>query len=143
MKIDLSTIMHSLGLPLGLVALFAVLLGLMGMSLEVIVAIAESLVGTFTLIALLINVLKWAGAIDDGWAGRISAIANLVVVGIVAVVFNLSPSFDFAGVDAQIGEFAKVALVIFAYVVQLVGSRMVHKAFKAAAIPLLGSTFSR
>jgi hypothetical protein len=128
MKIDLETILKELGLPLALVALFSAILGLFGVSLDNILKIVEGLVGTFALIALLINVLKWAGVVNDGTAGKWSAALNLVVLITVTVVFKLYPSFDFGSLDAQIAEFAKVAGIVFAYIIQLVGSKGVHTA---------------
>jgi len=128
MKIDLSETLKQLGLPLGLVAFFAAVLGLFGVSLDNILLIIEGLVGTFTLIALLIDILKWAGVVNDGTAGKWSAAANLVVLITVTVVFKLYPSFDFGSVDAHIAEFAKVAGVVFAYIVQIIGSRQIHYA---------------
>jgi len=126
MKIDLNETLKTLGLPLGLVALFAAVLGLFGVQLDTILLIIEGLVGTFALVALVIDILKWAGVVNDGTAGKWSAIANLVVLVMVTVVFKLYPTFDLGGVDAYIAEFAKVAGIVFAYIVQLVGSRQVH-----------------
>ncbi len=128
MKVDLKELLKQLGLPIGLVALFAAVLGLLGVELDVVLLIVESLVGTFALVALLISVLKFVGVVHDGDAGKWSAAANLVIVVAVAVVFKLYPSFDFGSVDAQIGEFARVAAIVFAYIVQLLGSRSVHRA---------------
>lgn len=126
MKIDLPETLKQLGLPIGLVAFFAAVLGLFGVSLDNILLISEGLVGTFALIALLVNILKWAGVVDDGTAGKWSAVGNLVVLVIVTVMFKLYPSFDFGGIDAQIAEFVKVAGIVFAYIIQIVGSKHVH-----------------
>lgn len=128
MKIDLGTILKELGWPLGLVALFAAILGLFGVSLDNILHIVEGLVGTFALIALLINILKYVGVVNDGTAGKWSAALNLVVLITVTVVFKLYPTFDFGSVDAKIGELAKVAGIVFAYIIQLIGSRATHVA---------------
>lgn len=128
MKVNLKTIFNELALPAGLVALFAAILGLFGVSLDSILLMVEGLVGTFALISLVINVLKWAGVVDDGTAGKWSAVLNLIVVISVAVVFKLYPQFNFGGVDAQIGEFARVAGIVFAYIIQIVGTRRVHLA---------------
>jgi hypothetical protein len=127
-KINLEELLKSLGLPIGLVALFSAVLGLIGIQIETVLLIAEGLIGTFALIALLINVLKWAGVVTDENAGRWSAAANLAVIIAVALIFKLFPSFDFVSVDAQLGEFARVVGVVFAYVVQVVGSKGVHVA---------------
>lgn len=128
MKIDLQETLRALRLPVGLVALYAAVLGLFGVELDTILLIIEGLAGTFTLIALVINILKWAGALNDGTAGKWSAVGNLVVLVAVSVVFKLYPQFDFNSVDAQVAEFAKVAGIVFAYIIQLVGSKQVHKA---------------
>lgn len=128
MKIDLESMFKALALPIGLIALFSAILGLFGISLDAIILIAESLVGTFALISLLINVLKWAGVISDGDAGKWSAAGNLLVVVAVSVVFKIYPQFDFEGMDLKIAEFVKVAGVVFAYVIQIVGSKAVHVA---------------
>lgn len=143
-KIDLKEILGELGLPLGLIALFAAVLGLLGVDLDHILTIVGGLTGTFALIALLINVLKWVGVIKDGSAGKWSAGANLVVVVTVAVVFKLYPSFDFGTVDAHILEFVKVAGIVFAYIIQLVGSKRVHMAMAYGLwIPAFSYTLRR
>jgi hypothetical protein len=128
MKIDLPETLKQLGLPVALIALFAAILALVGVPLDKVLEICGGLAGVFALVALLINVLKWAGAVNDGTAGKWSAAINLVVLIAVAVIFKLYPSFDFAGVDAQIAEFARVAAILFTYIVQIVGTKQVHKA---------------
>jgi hypothetical protein len=129
MKLDIETILKALGLPVGLLALFAAVLGLFGVSLDNILKIVEGLVGTFMLIALVINILKWGGVVTDGTAGVWSAVANLAVLLGVAIIFKLYPQFDFNSVDAQIAEFAKIGGLVFAYIIQFVGSRQTHIAF--------------
>jgi hypothetical protein len=126
MKIDLGETLKQLGLPISLVALFAAVLGLFGVSLDNILLIVEGLTGTFALVALLINILKWAGVVNDGAAGKWSAAVNLIVLVAVTVVFKLYPLFNFGSIDAQIAEFVKVAGIVFAYIIQIVGSRHVH-----------------
>jgi len=128
MKVDLKETLKALELPAGLLALFAAVLGIFGVELVTVLLIVEGLVGTFALIALLINVLKWAGVISDGSAGKWSAIANLVVVVAVALVFKLYPTLDFTALDTNVADFVNVAGVVFAYIVQLVGSKGVHVA---------------
>ena len=129
MKIDLPQTLKELGLPVGLVALFAAILGLFGVSLDNILLIIEGLVGTFALIALLIDILKWAGVVNDGTAGKWSAAANLLVLITVTIIFKLYPQLDLGSIDAQIAEFAKVAGIVFAYIIQIIGSKGAHQAF--------------
>jgi hypothetical protein len=128
MKIDLPQTLRELGLPVGLVALFAAILGLFGVELDTILLIVEGLTGTFALVALLVNILKWAGVVNDGTAGKWSAVANLVVLVAVTVMFKLYPQFDLGSVDAQIAEFVRVAGIVFAYIIQIIGSKGVHRA---------------
>ena len=135
MKIDLKELLKALGLPVGLVALFAAILGLLGMDLDKVLLIVEGLAGTFTLIALLINILKWAGVVNDGTAGKWSAMLNLIVIVAVSVVFKFFPAFDFGSLDVQIAEFAKVAGVVFAYIIQIIGSKQVHLAVTRGLVP--------
>jgi hypothetical protein len=126
MKIDLAETLKLLGLPISLVALFAAVLGLFGVSLDNILLTVEGLTGTFALIALVVNVLKWAGVVKDGTAGKWSAVGNLVVLVAVTIVFKLYPAFNFGSVDTHIAEFVKVAGIVFAYIIQIVGSKHVH-----------------
>ncbi len=88
MKIDLKEILGELGLPVALIIVFTGILALFGMQLDGILHIVEGLVGTFAMIAVLINVLKWIGVVTDGTAGQWSAALNLVVV-ITAAAYGL------------------------------------------------------
>jgi len=136
MKIDLVAMFKQLGLPTALVVLYSAVLGLFGLSLDAVLSIAEGLLGTFVLIALFVNVLKWAGVVTDGNAGNWSAVMNLIVIAIVTIIFKLYPTFDFVSIDAQIGEFANVVAIVFAYMIQIAGTKGVHLAMtKGFSIP--------
>jgi len=126
MKINLEVLFKELGLPVGLVLLFSAVLGLIGLSLDTILLIVGTLFGVFALIAFVIDVLKWAGVVTDGTSGKWSAIMNLFVVIAVTVIYKLYPAFDFVGADAQIADFVRVATIVFAYVIQIVGTKGVH-----------------
>lgn len=126
MKIDLDAIWKELRLPIGLTLLFASILGLLGLSLDQIVNLAGSLVGLAAAIGLLLDVLKWAGVLNAGWAGKVSAIINLAVLIGIAALLKFYPTFDFASADVQFAEFAKTFSVVFAYIVQLVSAKSFH-----------------
>lgn len=128
MKIDLPQTLKELGLPIGLVALFAAILGLFDTSLDTILLVVEGLTGAFTLAALLVNVLKWTGVVNDNTAGKWSAATNLIILVTVTVVFKLYPQVNIDGIDAQIAEFTRVVGVVFAYIIQITGSKGVHNA---------------
>ena len=125
MKIE--SIVKSLGLPAGVVALIAAVLGLLGLSVEQVAAVVGTLAGAQLCVALLVNVLKWAGVVNDGDAGKWSALFNLALFVAIAAQIKLFPAFDVAGIDAQLYEFAKTAGVVFLYITQVVGTKGIHQ----------------
>ncbi len=127
MKIDLKTLFTKLGLNIGLIAVLVAVLSLFGVSLDVVLTIVESMVGLQLLIMLTINVLKWAGAVNDGTAGKWSAALNLVGIGIIATILGLNPSFDFSSLDAQLVDIAKFLTLLFGYIVQIAGTKYFHQ----------------
>lgn len=128
MKIDLEKLFSTLGLNIGLIAVFSAVLLFFGISLEVVVSLASSMVGLQLLISLCINVLKWAGVITDGTAGKWSAAFNLAGIAVIAVTLGLNPAFDFAKLDAQLIDIARFGALIFGYMVQIAGTKYVHQA---------------
>lgn len=129
MKINLSKLWNALKLPLGALAVFSALLIWFGTPLKDVLKIIEGLAGVAALVSLGLDVLKYTGALPDGYAGKVSAVINLVLILGVASVLKLYPSFDFASVDAAVAEFAKVAGLLFAYIIQVVGSKQIHLAY--------------
>lgn len=129
MKIDLGNILKGLGWPLGLIAVFSAVMALFGVDLDTVLVIAGSMLGAQALIVLLIDVLKWAGAIRDGTAGKWSAGLNLLLVIAVAVAQAFNPAFDFPKLDTQLVIIAQFATLLFGYIVQVAGSKNMHRAF--------------
>ena len=127
MKIDLESILKTLGLPLGLVAVFSAVLALFGVPLATVLTIAASMIGAQALISLLIDVLKWAGVVSDGSAGIWSAVLNLIGLAGIAIALVLYPTLDFPALDAQLVVIAQFASLIFAYIVQVVGTKRMHQ----------------
>lgn len=127
MKVNLNEILKALGWSLGLVAVFASVLSLFGVLLDQVVAIAGAMVGAQMLISLVIDVLKWAGAVSDGNAGKWSAGLNLFGLGGIAFALGLYPSFDFPKLDAQFVVIAQFASMIFGYIVQVAGTKRAHQ----------------
>lgn len=141
MKIDLESILKTLGLPIALVLVISGMLSLLGLSLVQILQIASTLVGVALLITLVINVGKWVGVVDDGTAGKWSAVLNLLALGGIGGALYFNPAFDFAAVDAQLGEFARVAGLVFVYVTQIVTSKQLHT-FMSSNLNMQVFTFS-
>lgn len=129
MKIDLPTLLKTVGLPVGLAAVFGAVLLLFGSTLDQVLAIAGSLVGLALTIALLIDVLKLTGAVSDGTSGKWSAAINLIVVVAIPVVLKFWPAFDFAGLDAQLQALAQFGYLVLSFVVQIIGTQQLHNAY--------------
>lgn len=128
MKIDLEKLLSTLGLNVGLIAVFAAVLGLFGIDLNLILTIAGSMVGLQLLISLCVDVLKWAGIVKDDTAGYWSAGFNLAGLGVIAVTIGLNPAFDFTALDAQLVTIANFGALIFGYIVQIAGTKYIHQA---------------
>lgn len=123
---NLETIFKTLGIPLALVAVIAALLSWAGLSIDQVQAVAVSLVGIQLLGFVLIDALKYAGVVNPGDSGKWSAAYNLVVlIGVVAWL-GFAPSFDLAGLDAQIYELAKTLGIVLAYISGITGTKGFH-----------------
>lgn len=127
MKLNLESILKELAWPLGLIAVFSTVLALFGVDLNMVLAVAATMVGTQALISLLVDVLKWSGVVDDGTAGKWSAAFNLLGLAGIAVGLYLNPDFDFSALDAQFQILAQFAVLVFGYIVQIAGSKRVHQ----------------
>jgi hypothetical protein len=126
-RMDLKTIFKTLGLPFALIAVIVALLAWAGLDIGQIEIVAASLIGLQLAISFLIDVLKYAGVVDDGAAGKWSAGFNLAALVGVAVWMKFYPAFDIHSLDAQIGELAKLLGLIFAYITQMIGTKAVHR----------------
>lgn len=127
MKINLESLFKTLGLNIGLIAVFAALLHYFGIELNYLLAIVGSMVGLQLIISLFINVLKWGDAISDGVAGRWSAALNLFGVAVIAVVIYINPAFDFTKLDSQLIDIARFGALLFGFMVQFAGTKLVHQ----------------
>jgi hypothetical protein len=125
MKIE--STFKTLGIPLALVAVIVALLAWAGLTLEQLYVVAASLVGLQLFLSFLIDVLKYAGVVNAGTAGKWSAVFNLVTLIGVAVYLKFFPTFDIATVDNQLLELAKVLGLVFAYMTQIIGTKAVHQ----------------
>ena len=123
---DLKELFRVLGLPIGLVAVVVALLAWAGTPIEQIAGIAAALVGLQALGSFGVDALKYVGLVNAGDAGKWSAGWHLVTLVLVAVQLRFFPAFDLAAFDLQVGEFVKIIALVFAYVVQMIGSKQIH-----------------
>lgn len=99
------------------------------MTLENILAVFAALIGWPALIALVIDILKLVGVVDDGTAGKWNLGLNLVGFAAVAVLTGFFPDFDIPGWDATLLEYVKIAAYILAILIQIIGTRFAHSLF--------------
>lgn len=138
---DLKKIFETLGLPLGLVAVIVALLAWIGLTPDELVAVAVTLVGLQLLLSFVIDVGKYIGLVDDGTAGKWSAVFNLLTLIAVAVWLKFFPTIDIYAIDNQLNELAKLCIYVFAYITQIIGTKRVHQT--AVKLGVEAFTFSR
>ena len=127
MKFDLAQILKALGWPLGLVAILSAVLALFGVSLDQVLAVAITLVGLWALLSVLINVLKVTGVVDDGTAGKWSAVFNLIALGVIAYILGVNPAFDFVALDARLQVIAQFGTLVLTYLINVMGTRAANQ----------------
>ncbi len=106
---------------------------------ELMVQLA-ALGGFGALIGFLINIMKTFGLIKDGQAGTWSTALNLLLLVVLLAVGVFAPSLDLIKIDAQVQQFVDVGVVVFAYIIQLYGAKLVHGAVRG--VPLIGKSYS-
>lgn len=98
----------------------------MEITLDMIMAAVAALVGFPALWALVIDVLKHFGIVDDGTSGKWSGIFNLVSFTVVAIALNFFPQFDLKGFDIQLAEIVKLVGYIIGLLFELFGTKAFH-----------------
>lgn len=98
-------------------------------SLETITTVLAALVGWPMLVALVIDILKHFGVVDDGTAGKWNLGFNLAGFLLVGIGMGFFPNFDIPGFDKLLLEYTKVAAYVFTILVQIFGTRLAHRAY--------------
>ena len=127
MKLPLEKNMKSLGWSVLLIGVFSAVLTLFGVDLNVVTAIALTMVGVEAFISVLIDIGKWTGLVLPDTAGQWSAALNLIGIAGIAITLYVSPTFDFAVIDAQFQTLAGFVALIFGYVVQISTTKLTHQ----------------
>lgn len=96
----------------------------------------SALLGVAALIVVIINMGKVVGLINPADAPKWSMGLNLIGLGILFALKIFVPDANVSGMDEQIGMFAQVATTVFAYVMQLGGSKLFYEGLKG--VPFIG-----
>lgn len=106
----------------------------MNITVEQVLSVIAALVGVPALLALLIDILKWAGVVQDENAGKISAAFNLIALIVTAVLLQFFPKVDIATLDQALLEIVKFAALIFQYMIQITMTKAAHIFYKRTVI---------
>jgi len=101
----------------------------------------KSLTGVAMMIAVLVNILKASGVAQDDTAQTWAAGLNLLGLCGLFVAQVLGYSNAVPAFDGQLGEFANVLSVVFAFAWQLWVSRKTHGSL-LAGLPWVGTSYT-
>lgn len=97
-----------------------------------------ALLGFAALVSLIVNVLKFAGVVQDGTADKWVAGFNLAGVLALLIIRLIKPDFDPIPIDSAMGQIAVVGSYILSYLVMLFGSKLTYSLVKG--LPVIGKS---
>lgn len=109
------------------------------LNLELALGVLAGLVGLPALWSIIIDLLKFAGVVKDGNAGRWSAAFSILSIVGVLVVVNFFPSLDVAGIDKLLLEIAQFAGIILTLLTQIFVAKGTH-AITVSVVPSVSFT---
>ena len=103
-----------------------------------------SMAGVAALVAILVDLFKRFGLVQDGLAPKWSAALNLVFLIALVSARYFAPQFSVEFLDEQAGLVAQVAAVILSFVMQLAVSPAIHdNGVENRSVLAYSSTLSR
>lgn len=139
---NLESIFKTLGWPLTLVAVIASVFALFGLPYDQALIAVGALASLPLIIALVINIGKTLGWVDDGTAGKWSALINLGAFFAVAMLFKLYPNFDLSALDVQLADILKAVTVLVGYLLELIATKKAHS-FYVNTLGIKAFSFSK
>lgn len=106
------------------------------MNLSIVLTLIAGLVGLPALWSVIIDLLKLAGVVTDGTAGKWNAAFGLITLVLVAVAVNFFPNLNVSTLDKQLLEIAQFAGLLLSYIAQIWVAKGTH-ALTSRAIPSL------
>ncbi len=119
-----------------LIMVLAISLMAFTMNLALVLTLVAGLVGLPALWSVVIDLLKLAGVVTDGTAGKWNAGFGLVTLILVAVAVNFFPSLNVSTIDKGLLEIAQFAGLLLEYIAQIWVAKGVH-ALTSKAVPAL------
>jgi hypothetical protein len=99
------------------------------MTVEQILAIIAALAGWPALVALIIDILKYIGVVQDDTAGRWNLGFHLVAFVLVGVIAGYYPDIDIYGLDKALLAWVNILAYVFTLVVQILATRGFHRLY--------------
>lgn len=103
-------------------------------TLDSILAVLSALVGWPALVALVIDVLKYVGVVNDGTSGKWSLGFNLLGFVGVGVLLGFFPQVDIPGWDAVLNNYVTIAAYIVTLVIQILSTKGFHALYKRTKV---------
>jgi hypothetical protein len=129
MKLNLEDLLKAIGLPIALAGVITAVAVFFLIPLDQAFMLFSILTGVPFVIALIINVLKGVGVVNDGTAQQWSAALNLLAIIGLAIALKFYPTYDYQSLDAWILEVAKAIAVIVTFILQLFATKSAHLAY--------------
>jgi hypothetical protein len=104
------------------------------MNLELALTLLAGLVGLPALWSVIIDLLKFAGVVTEGNAGKWSAAFSILSIIGVLVAVNFFPQLNIGGIDKLLFEIAQFAGIILALLAQIFVAKGTH-ALTSKVIP--------
>ena len=109
------------------------------MNLELVLSILAGLVGLPALWSVVIDLLKLAGVVTDGTAGKWNAAFSLLSLVGILVAVNFFPSLDIGGTDKLLLEIAQFMGIVLSFVSQIYVAKGTHS-LTSRVFPVLSFT---
>jgi hypothetical protein len=104
------------------------------MNLQLALTLLAGLVGLPALWSVIIDLLKLAGVVTDGNAGKWNAAFSILSIVLVLVAVNFFPSLNVGGIDKLLLEIAQFAGIILTLLTQIFVAKGTH-ALTSKVIP--------
>lgn len=100
------------------------------MNLNLVLTLFAGLVGLPALWSVVIDLLKFAGIVQDGNAGMFNAAFSMLSLLAIAIAVNYFPQVNIPSIDASLIEIAKFAGLLLSFLTQIFVAKGTHSLTK-------------